>query len=110
MQNNTQLSHTAIFYFFYSILFPLFKVHTIQRRVRYRRGYYTRYSTENCAVAVRAASDVFMIYGCGRRGKWEIHRSNCDSKNEYLIVFKKGSRYEVILSSKGLARTLIRSY
>lgn len=91
-------------------MFPLFKVHTIQRRVRYRRGYYTRYSTENCAVAVRAASDVFMIYGCGRRGKWEIHRSNCDSKNEYLIVFKKGSRYEVILSSKGLARTLIRSY
>lgn len=52
----------------------------------------------NCAVAVQAASDVFVIYGCDKKNKWFIRRLNCDkSHGAYLDIFERneGREYEV---------------
>ena len=51
--------------------------------------------TEHCAIAVRAASDVFIIYGCSKPTKWKIRRFGCDSGNEYLEVYSRWGGYEV---------------
>lgn len=56
--------------------------------------------TVNCAVAVQAASDVFMIYGCDQKNKWFIRRLNCDkSRGAYLEIFERneGREYEVLI-------------
>ena len=49
----------------------------------------------NCAIAIRAAADVFMIYGCGTRGRWIIKRLNCDNEHQYLDIYERGKDYEV---------------
>ncbi|VDI28062.1 Hypothetical predicted protein [Mytilus galloprovincialis] len=68
------------------------EVHTIQRRYESHHTW-----TENCAIAVRAASDVFIIYGCGRPTKWIIRRLNCGIGNEYLEVYSRWGGYEIVL-------------
>ena len=51
----------------------------------------------NCAVAVRAASDIFIVYGCGSPKKWIIRRLNCNEKTQTLEVFERslGRDFEV---------------
>ena len=51
----------------------------------------------NCAIAIRAAADVFIIYGCGTRGSWIIKRLNCDNEHQYLDIYERGKDYEVII-------------
>ncbi|XP_076077906.1 von Willebrand factor D and EGF domain-containing protein-like [Mytilus galloprovincialis] len=68
------------------------EVHTIQRRYEKDHTW-----TEHCAIAVRAASDVFIIYGCGKPTKWIIRRLNCGIGNEYLEVYSRWGGYEIAL-------------
>lgn len=75
----------------YLHIIVVIQVHTIQRRIDYDHYF----SVENCAVAVRAASDIFIINGCGNTTKWEIRRLNCAHDREYLAVYKRGTHYEV---------------
>ena len=70
--------------------FKYFQVHTIQRR--YAAGHTW---TENCAVAIRAASDVFIIYGCDRPTRWIVRREGCGIGSEYLEVYHRWGSYEV---------------
>ena len=49
----------------------------------------------NCAIAIRAAADVFIIYGCGTPGRWIIKRLNCDNEHQYLDIYERGKDYEV---------------
>ena len=55
---------------------------------------YGKYAV-NCAIAIRAAADVFIIYGCGTRGRWIIKRLNCDNEHQYLDIYERGKKYEV---------------
>jgi hypothetical protein len=51
--------------------------------------------TANCAIAIRAAADVFIIYGCGTPGRWIIKRLNCDNEHQYLDIYQRAKHYEV---------------
>ncbi|VDI05676.1 Hypothetical predicted protein [Mytilus galloprovincialis] len=66
------------------------EVHTIQDKVG-----------QNCAVAVRAASDIFIVYGCGSPKKWIVRRLNCNEQTQHLKVFERslGTAFEIILPS-----------
>ncbi|CAC5372516.1 unnamed protein product [Mytilus coruscus] len=68
------------------------EINTIQRR---RESHHTW--TEHCAIAVRAASDVFIIYGCGNPPKWVVRRLGCSIGNEYLEVYSSWGTYEIVL-------------
>ncbi|VDI67679.1 Hypothetical predicted protein [Mytilus galloprovincialis] len=68
------------------------EINTIQRR---RESHHTW--TEHCAIAVRAASDVFIIYGCGNPPKWVVRRLGCSIGNEYLEVYSSWGSYEIVL-------------
>lgn len=68
------------------------EVHTIMRKYEPDHVW-----TEHCAIAVRAASDVFIIYGCSKPAKWKIRRFGCDSGNELLEVYSRWGGYEVVL-------------
>lgn len=71
----------------------LLQVHTIQRKFNTNDSW-----TENCAIAVRAASDVFFVYGCGTPQNWIIRRLNCDAETAYLQVYYRWDSYEISLS------------
>lgn len=51
----------------------------------------------NCAVAILAATDMFIVYGCGIPQKWIIRRNNCNEDNQLLEVFERslGKEFEV---------------
>ncbi|XP_071133683.1 uncharacterized protein [Mytilus edulis] len=68
------------------------EINTIQRR---RESHHTW--TEHCAIAIRAASDVFIIYGCGNPPKWVVRRLGCSIGNEYLEVYSSWGSYEIVL-------------
>ncbi|CAG2222323.1 OCTN [Mytilus edulis] len=68
------------------------EVNTIQRRFESHHSW-----TEHCAIAVRAASDVFIIYGCGRPTKWIVRRLGCQTGSEYLEVYHRWGTYEIVL-------------
>lgn len=69
-------------------------------------------TTVNCAVAVQAASDVFIIYGCDQRNKWFIRRLNCDkSRGAYLEIFERneGREYEIHLPTGTRVKVAVQS-
>ncbi|XP_076077826.1 uncharacterized protein LOC143048184 isoform X4 [Mytilus galloprovincialis] len=68
------------------------EVNTIQRRFESHHSW-----TEHCAIAVRAASDVFIIYGCSRPTKWIVRRLGCQTGSEYLEVYHRWGTYEIVL-------------
>ena len=67
----------------------------------------------NCAIAIRAAADVFVIYGCVTPGRWIIKRLNCDNEHQYLDIYERGRYYEVRMlkeefeDTKGVIRICI---
>ncbi|CAG2240486.1 unnamed protein product [Mytilus edulis] len=78
-----------------NLLVPDVKVHVIHQPYRNSNSMIV-----NCAVAVQAASDVFIIYGCDMSNKWFIRRLNCDkSRGAYLELYERndGREYEIHL-------------
>ncbi|CAG2212092.1 unnamed protein product [Mytilus edulis] len=73
-------------------MITLCQVNTIQRRFESHHSW-----TEHCAIAVRAASDVFIIYGCSRPTKWIVRRLGCQTGSEYLEVYHRWGTYEIVL-------------
>ena len=87
------------------------QVHVIQQS-RYVGSTLPSY---NCAVAIQAASDVFIIYGCDQQHKWIIRRLNCEqSKGAYLEIFEKvdGKQYEVCYNSRtnNISKNILRVF
>ncbi|VDI35110.1 Hypothetical predicted protein [Mytilus galloprovincialis] len=68
------------------------EVHTIQHKFNNSDDW-----TENCAVAVRAGRDVFIVIGCEKPTQWIIRRLNCEAGAEYLQVYYRWDKYEVHL-------------
>ncbi|VDI81460.1 Hypothetical predicted protein [Mytilus galloprovincialis] len=67
------------------------EIHTIQRRDD-RFEY-----ASNCAIIVRASTDMFVIYGCNKPTRWIARRLNCKRAHQFLEVLEKGHEYEVVL-------------
>lgn len=67
------------------------EVHTIQRWENHKKW------ASNCAILLRASTDLFVIYGCNSPTRWIARRLNCDSGNQYLEVFERGKDFEIIM-------------
>lgn len=70
----------------YWLLFDILQINAIQNT-----------NSRNCAVAILAATEIFIIYGCGTPRKWIIRRNDCNENNQLMEVFERslGKEFEV---------------
>lgn len=68
-------------------------MHTIHRFEHGKN--WNRHWGSNCAIMIRAATDMFVIYGCNSPTRWITRRLNCNKGQQFLEVFERGKDFEV---------------